>query len=130
MKVLLVNGSPHEKGCTYTALQEVAGTLNGEGIDTEIFWIGKEPLSGCISCGHCRKNGSCVFPDKVNKFLEIAEKAGGFIFGSPVHYASAGGSITSRQHTRRGSAGFRRIADHAYIGQKYGVVFKMQGGRN
>lgn len=95
MKVILVNGSPHEKGCTHTALNEVAVTLNGEGIETEMFRIGTEPLSGCLSCGHCRKNSGCVFDDSVNEFLDMAEKADGFIFGSPVHYAAAGGTITS-----------------------------------
>ena len=45
MKVLLVNGSPNEKGCTYTALQEVARTLEKEGIETEFFWIGKKAVS-------------------------------------------------------------------------------------
>ena len=48
MKVALVNGSPHKNGCTYTALCEVAKTLNEEGIETEIFWIGPKALSGCI----------------------------------------------------------------------------------
>ncbi|WP_206809955.1 flavodoxin family protein [Paradesulfitobacterium ferrireducens] len=95
MKVLLVNGSPHEKGCTYTALEEVAKTLNAEGIETEIFQIGTKPLSGCIACGNCRKTGHCVFSDRVNEFLDIAGDADGFVFGSPVHYASAGGAITS-----------------------------------
>lgn len=95
MKVLLVNGSPHEKGCTYTALTEAAGTLNAEGIATEIFHIGTKPLSGCIACGTCRRTGRCVHSDSVNDFLDAAEHADGFIFGSPVHYAAAGGAITS-----------------------------------
>lgn len=95
MKVLLVNGSPHDKGCTYTALTEVAKTLNAEGIETEIFQIGVKPISGCIACKSCAKTGRCVFNDCVNDFLDIAGDADGFIFGSPVHYAAAGGSITS-----------------------------------
>jgi multimeric flavodoxin WrbA len=95
MKVLLVNGSPDEKGCTYTALAEVVKTLNTEGIETEYFQIGTKPLAGCIDCGTCRKTGHCVFHDKVNDFLEIAGGFDGFVFGSPVHYASAGGAITS-----------------------------------
>lgn len=95
MKVLLVNGSPHEMGCTFTALEEVAKTLNGENIETEIFQIGTKPLSGCIACGNCRKTGRCVFNDRVNDYLDIAKDADGFVFGSPVHYASAGGAITS-----------------------------------
>ena len=95
MNVLLVNGSPHEKGCTYTALTEVAQTLNKEGINTEIFWIGTKPLAGCIACKTCAKSGRCVFSDRVNEFLDIAKDADGFIFGSPVHYGSAGGAVTS-----------------------------------
>ena len=95
MKVLLVNGSPHERGCTYTALEEVAKALNAEGIATELFQIGIKPLSGCIACRKCRELGRCVFNDKVNEFLDIAKDADGFLFGSPVHFASAGGAITS-----------------------------------
>jgi multimeric flavodoxin WrbA len=95
MKVLLVNGSPHEKGCTYTALSEVAETLNREGIETEIFQIGIKPLGGCIACRKCIELGRCVFDDKVNEFLAIAGDFDGYIFGSPVHYAAAGGAITS-----------------------------------
>ncbi|WP_368491148.1 flavodoxin family protein [Clostridium sp. BJN0013] len=95
MKVLLVNGSPHKKGCTYTALHEVAKTLNHEGIDVEIFQIGTKPLTGCIACKSCVKIGHCVFDDKVNEFLEIAGNFDGYIFGSLVHYAAASGAITS-----------------------------------
>jgi multimeric flavodoxin WrbA len=95
MKVILVNGSPHENGCTYTALAEVAKTLNAEGIKTEIFQIGQEPLSGCTACYTCRETGKCKFSDSVNEFLDIAGNFDGFIFGSPVHYAAAGGAITS-----------------------------------
>lgn len=95
MKVLLVNGSPHEKGCTFTALEEVAKMLNAEGIATEIFHIGTKPISGCLACRKCAELGQCVLKDRVNEFLDIAKVADGFVFGSPVHFASAGGAITS-----------------------------------
>lgn len=95
MKVLLVNGSPHEEGCTYAALQEVAGALNANGIDTEICQLGIKPLSGCIACFKCAELKRCVFNDRVNDFLDMAKDADGFVFGSPVHYAAAGGAITS-----------------------------------
>lgn len=95
MKVLLVNGSPHKDGCTYTALNEVAKELNKEGIETEIFWIGIKSISGCIACYKCFKNGKCVFDDVVNVFAEKAKEADGFIFGTPVHYAAASGLMTS-----------------------------------
>lgn len=94
MKVLLVNGSPHKEGCTYTALTEVQKTLNEEGIETEIFWIGNKPLGGCIACFSCKKLGRCVFEDTVNEFVEKAKGADGFIFGSPVHYAGMTGNLT------------------------------------
>ena len=95
MKVLLLNGSPHEKGCTYTALCEVAGALEKNGIETEIFQIGNKPVAGCIGCGSCRKTGRCVFEGGVNEFVEKAKEADGFIFGSPVYYANASGQISS-----------------------------------
>lgn len=94
MKVLLVNGSPHKEGCTYTALTEAQKTLNEEGIETEIFWIGNKPLGGCIACFSCKKLGKCVFEDTVNEFVEKAKDADGFIFGSPVHYAGMTGNLT------------------------------------
>ena len=95
MKVLLVNGSPHEKGCTYTALSEVAGALEKQGIETEIFWVGTDPIAGCIGCGACAHLGECFRKDKVNEFVKMAKEADGFVFGSPVHYAAASGAITS-----------------------------------
>lgn len=94
MKVLLVNGSPHQHGCTDAALCEIADTLKNEDIVSENFWIGNKPISGCIGCGSCRKSGQCVFSDSVNEFLNKAESADGFIFGSPVHYAAASGAMT------------------------------------
>lgn len=95
MKVLLVNGSPHQNGCTYTALEEVAKTLNDEGFDTEIFWIGANAIAGCIGCGYCKKNYRCFIDDVVNDFVKKAKNVDGFIFGTPVHYAGASGAITS-----------------------------------
>ena len=95
MKVLLLNGSPHPHGCTFTALSEVAGALEKNGIETEIFQIGNQPISGCIACGKCRDTGKCVISDGVNDFVEKAKSADGFVFGSPVYYASASGQISS-----------------------------------
>lgn len=95
MKILLVNGSPHEKGCTYTALTEVADTLEKEGIGADFFWVGNKPLSGCIACKTCVEKKKCVFDDRVNEFLDIAAEYDGFIFGTPVHWGGASGAITS-----------------------------------
>lgn len=95
MKVMLVNGSPHEKGCTYSALCEAKKVLEENGVEAEIFWIGNKPVSGCIGCGACARLGKCCIEDTVNEFNNRSAEADGFIFGSPVHYASAGGAITS-----------------------------------
>lgn len=95
MKVILVNGSPHEKGCTFTALCEIEKVLREEGIETEIFWIGIKPISSCIACGMCNKLGKCAIDDVVNGFVDKAKSADGFIFGSPVHYAGATGAMSS-----------------------------------
>jgi multimeric flavodoxin WrbA len=95
MKIILVNGSPHEKGCTYRALREVENTLNEEGIETEIFWIGTKAISGCIGCYACKNLGHCVIDDIVNEFVNKSIEADGFVFGSPVHYAGMSGALTS-----------------------------------
>ena len=98
MKVLLINGSPKAQGCTYTALCEVAKELEKENIETEIFHIGSKPIRGCMACGGCSKinSGKCIYnDDTVNVALEKARSVDGFIFGSPVHYASPSGLITS-----------------------------------
>ncbi len=96
MKVLLLNGSPKEKGCTYTALSVVAEALEERGVETEIVSVGKEPILGCTGCGACKGGGRCLFADDiVNRLIEKAKTADGFIIGSPVHYAAASGAITS-----------------------------------
>jgi multimeric flavodoxin WrbA len=98
MKVLLINGSPNAKGCTYTALNEIAAVLEDEGIQAEIIHIGKGPIIGCTTCLWCRRNkmNRCVYDkDPVNTILEKAKDADGFIFGSPVHFAAASGAISS-----------------------------------
>ncbi len=98
MKVLLINGSPKEQGCTYTALCEIAKELKKENIETEIFHIGNKPIRGCMACGVCSKtnSGKCIYnDDTVNVALEKVRSVDGFIFGSPVHYASPSGLMTS-----------------------------------
>lgn len=96
MKVILVNGSPHKDGCTNLALEEVAKILEKEDIQTEIIWLGNKPIGGCIGCNSCLKNDNkCFMEDEVNKFLEKAKETDGFVFGSPVHFAAASGTLTS-----------------------------------
>lgn len=97
MKVLLVNGSSRPQGCTYTALNEIAVTLNNENIETEILFLGNEPVRDCVACGACSKlGGKCVYDnDVVNRLIEKAKEADGFIFGSPVYYAHPSGRILS-----------------------------------
>ncbi|MBQ8746952.1 MAG: flavodoxin family protein [Clostridia bacterium] len=94
MKVLMINGSPHEAGCTYTALTEVAKPLTDAGIEVEIVHIGKKPIGGCTACGGCKTLRKCVFDDGL--IASIAEKmaqADALIVGSPVYYASPNGSL-------------------------------------
>ncbi|MDO4328680.1 MAG: flavodoxin family protein [Lachnospiraceae bacterium] len=96
MKVLMINGSPHAEGCTYTALSEIAKALKEEGIDSEILQIGTGAIHGCIGCGGCGKLGHCVFTeDPVCQAVEKAKESDGLIVGSPVYYASPNGSILS-----------------------------------
>lgn len=94
MKVLLVNGSSNLQGCTYTALSEVAKSLENNGIETEIIQVGKDAIRDCSGCGYCRKNEGCVFKDDiVAEIIEKAKTADGFVFGSPVYYAHPAGRL-------------------------------------
>lgn len=109
MKVLLFNGSSHTNGCTYTALNEVAQTLNKENIDTEILQIGGSPVRDCIGCGKCN-NCACIFNDDiVNEWINKAADADGFVFGTPVYYAHPSGVILSAMNRMfyAGSANFK-----------------------
>ena len=145
MKVILVNGSPHSKGCTFTALREVADTIENAGIETELFWIGGKPLSGCIDCRKCVERGVCVFDDRVNEFLGIAANYDGYVFGSPVHWhhgqsgsdaqilfshanAHRHGPLLERgtRHKSRGSArGQGRNAEHAVSWSEHGLAARL-----
>ena len=93
MKVLLINGSPHAKGSTYTALHEMEKVFAENGIETEIFHVGNQDIRGCIACRSCRKNGKCVFDDAVNEAAAKFEACDGLVVGSPVYYASANGTL-------------------------------------
>ncbi len=95
MKVLLVNGSPHKNGTTNAALGVVAAELQKYGIETEIYWIGIEPIAGCIGCGSCFNTHKCFREDKVNQLAQRLEEFDGFVFGSPVHYAAMSGALSS-----------------------------------
>lgn len=94
MKVLLLNGSPHAKGCTARALAEVAGALEAEGVGAEILQVANGQVRGCAACGKCRETGRCVFGDDgVNDMLDRLETADGLIVGSPVYYAAPNGAL-------------------------------------
>ncbi|MBE5814664.1 MAG: flavodoxin family protein [Clostridiales bacterium] len=95
MKVMLVNGSSREHGCTARALQEVAAALQAEGIETEILFIGNQPIADCTACGCCGTLGSCIFNDAAAEFGRRAAEFDGFVFGSPVYYAHPSGRLLS-----------------------------------
>lgn len=93
-KILLISGSPRHEGCTYTALREVADTLEKNGVETELIEIGAKPVAGCIACGKCRSTGRCVFDDDaVNRISEKLDDYDGIVVGSPVYYAGPSGQI-------------------------------------
>lgn len=93
MKVLLINGSPHRDGCTYTALQEVAGALEANGVATELIHTGSR-VQGCVACNRCCQTGYCAFGgDGVNQAIDLLREADGLVVGAPVHYASAAAAL-------------------------------------
>ncbi|MDR2132627.1 MAG: flavodoxin family protein [Clostridiales Family XIII bacterium] len=112
MSVLLINGSPHEKGCTYTALAEVAGELNKSGIETRIYHIGKDPVRGCVSCGACKKTKVCAFDDdRCNEIIRLMGAASGVVVGSPVYYAGVNGALCA-------------LLDRAFFAARDSVAYK------
>ena len=94
MHVLMINGSPHREGCTYTALSEVACQLEAQGIEADFFHIGSDAIQGCTGCRSCAESGRCIFEDDpVNDCVDLARKADGIVIGSPVYYAGPNGSL-------------------------------------
>lgn len=92
-KVLLINGSPHEYGCTYTALKEMIDVFTANDIESELVYLGKQPIAGCIACGKCYESGRCVFNDKVNEIMDRIDGFDGIVLGSPVYYAGPAGQL-------------------------------------
>ena len=92
-KVLLINGSPHENGCTYTALKEMIDVFTANNIESELVYLGKQPIAGCIACGKCYESGRCIFNDKVNEIMDRIDEFDGIVFGSPVYYAGPAGQL-------------------------------------
>ena len=111
MKVLLVNGSAHKEGSTYTALSAAAEGLNQDGIETEIFQLGNPQIRDCCGCGVCKTTGRCVFEDMVNVFIDKTKDFDGFIFGTPVYFAHPSGRILS-------------FMDRAFYAGKYAFEYK------
>lgn len=93
MKVLLLNGSPHANGSTYTALHEMEKIFQSNGIETELIQVGNQAIRGCVACGACAKLGKCVVDDAVNQIAPKFEEADGLVVGSPVYYASANATM-------------------------------------
>lgn len=93
MKVLILNGSPHDNGCLYTALHEMEKVFAEEGIETELINVGKLDIRGCLACNSCNKTGKCAVNDIVNDVAVKLEEADGFVVGSPVYYASANATV-------------------------------------
>jgi multimeric flavodoxin WrbA len=94
-KVLLINGSPHQAGCTNRALEECASSLRASGIEASILWLGNKPVPDCIACGKCSATGKCIFDDAVNQVLEMLDDIDGLVVGSPVYYAGPTGAVCS-----------------------------------
>ncbi len=122
-KVLLLNGSPHVKGCTARALEEMIKTFKAEGIETELVQVGIKPVRGCIACGSCSKTGKCVFDDIVNEVAPKFEAADGLVLGSPVYYGSPNGNLLSFADRLFYSTGFSK---HMKVGAA--VVSCRRGG--
>ncbi len=96
MKVLLINGSPKDDGCTFTALSALEIMLNQEGLETEIYNIGNQAVHGCADCLECLNTGYCAYQDdSANEIIAKIQEADGLIIGSPVYYAAVNGALNA-----------------------------------
>ena len=95
MKVMMINGSPHAKGNTAIALNEMKKVFEADGVEVNVVHVGNKAVRGCVACGRCNETGKCVFNDIVNESAPILEQADGIVIGSPVYYASANGTLIS-----------------------------------
>ena len=93
MKVMMINGSPHAKGNTAIALDEMRKIFEAEGIEVSTVHVGNKVVRGCIACRKCFETGKCVFNDIVNESAPLFEAADGFVVATPVYYASANGTV-------------------------------------
>lgn len=128
MKVILVNGSSRKSGCTDRALTEIERALNEEGIETQRYFIGNDPIQDCTACRSCAKTGKCIINDRVNEFTELARSADGFVFGSPVYYAHPSGRLLSfmdRAFYSGGSAFRFKPAAAVFSARRAGSVCSM-----
>ena len=95
MKVLFINGSPHQHGCTDTAMQEVCKQLDKHNIEHEIIWLGTKSMQGCIACNTCSSKGECVFDDLVNEVNKRADEFDALVVGGPVFYGGICAQLTA-----------------------------------
>ena len=93
MKVLIINGSPHQNGNTSLAIAEMNKVFAAEGIESETVQVGNKPLAGCVACGHCHKAGKCAIDDIVNVLAPKFEAADGLVVASPVYFASPNATL-------------------------------------
>ena len=122
-KVLLLNGSPHQNGCTATALEEMIKVFKEKGFETELVHVGNKDIRGCIACRRCRELGHCVFDDQVNEVSAIFKDADALVVGSPVYYGSPNGTLMSFMDRLFQSAPFSK---HMKVGAA--VVSCRRGG--
>ena len=123
-KVILLNGSAHQNGCTATALKEMITVFETEGIETELIQVGNKNIRGCIACNRCQELGKCVFDDLVNEVAPKLAEADGLVIGSPVYYGSPNGNILSFMDRLFYSTG--NVSKHMKVGAA--VVSCRRGG--
>ena len=95
MRIVMLNGSPRRNGNTALALAEMEKVFAAQGVETQVFEVGREAVRGCMACNFCVGKGRCVFDDVVNRIAPAFEASDGLIVASPVYYASANATLVA-----------------------------------
>lgn len=84
-KVVILNGSPHENGCTAALAEQVCKSMQELGAEVYAHYLNGMNIKGCQGCFQCMESGRCVTMDDMQPIYDEIADADGIVFASPVY---------------------------------------------